>query len=227
VVSLLSVPANSYDTFDDHTLLGGVSSRQYYLTASAVANIETATLAGVGNWNASAAPVNWTIASEANGEVVFNWVQSNATDACALTYWWYDGVFHSYPEQNWNWSKVNIRSLIKNPDYCGPTGHRQGIVAHELGHAMGLAHVFSRPAMIMYVWVADTSVNDPGDDDIEGIKHLYQVRPPKLEQLIPGSPHEQADPHPPQHSRRRGRSLRNLSLVVLQRQQHREHLPGQ
>jgi hypothetical protein len=49
---------------------------------------------------------------------------------------------------------------------------RKAIVAHEEGHAMGLAHALHSDRL-MYAGIASTSVTAPIRDDINGINALY------------------------------------------------------
>jgi predicted Zn-dependent protease len=70
------------------------------------------------------------------------------------------------------WAKVTIDPLLANATACGPDTRRDGIIAHEVGHAMGLAHN-SNSSSLMYTGVANTRVDAPIKDDRDGINALY------------------------------------------------------
>lgn len=172
---LTSPQAKAYQTFDDHVLVGGIWQRTYFLTDSAVANIETASVDSAATWTSAPVATSWRRQGAlAGADVIYNWINNTAPDYCAITYLYYGGAYHSdWPTSDWSHTKINIRPTIKQSSLCGSTSHRRGVLAHELGHSMGLAHVMSRPAMLMYAYLADTNVNDPGSDDLAGIQHLY------------------------------------------------------
>ena len=52
------------------------------------------------------------------------------------------------------------------------TAKRQGVAAHELGHAFGLAHNASSRAILMYPDDSRT-VTTPSSDDKAGINAIY------------------------------------------------------
>lgn len=61
-----------------------------------------------------------------------------------------------------NWSLVSGYSAAK----------RQGVAAHELGHALGLAHNGSSAAILMYPYDSRT-VTTPQSDDKAGVNAIY------------------------------------------------------
>jgi hypothetical protein len=74
---------------------------------------------------------------------------------------------------DWWWARVYATPTLKNSAICGNTAHRQGIIAHEQGHVMGLDHLPSGSARLMYTYIAGTNVNAPQPDEVVGINFLY------------------------------------------------------
>ncbi len=83
------------------------------------------------------------------------------------------------PNQNYSWTEIilnsdvfpDLQKLVNN----GLTGeqNRQGTVAHEFGHAMGLAHDNKNPDVIMCQLGSGRRVYLPMADDANGINSLY------------------------------------------------------
>lgn len=55
--------------------------------------------------------------------------------------------------------------------------HFQGVLAHELGHVLGLAHENDyRPTVIIYrddSFYRDDGIYTPQNDDINGVRYIY------------------------------------------------------
>ncbi len=84
------------------------------------------------------------------------------------------------PNQNYSWTEIVLNSdvfpYLQSRVYNGLTGdqNRQGTIAHEFGHAMGLAHSNSNPDVIMCQLGYDRRVYTPMEDDLAGINYLYE-----------------------------------------------------
>ncbi|MEU0316538.1 matrixin family metalloprotease [Nocardioides sp. NPDC006273] len=94
---------------------------------------------------------------------------------CAATQMYVDTTAVDPRDRNWWWAKVTIDPALHNTSLCGAISHRKGIIAHEQGHAMGLAHT-SNSSTLMYTSISGTSVNAPRQDDRNGIIALYGRR---------------------------------------------------
>jgi hypothetical protein len=79
---------------------------------------------------------------------------------------------YGQPNQNWGWNEIHLN----NPRFeesTFTTFNRQGTIAHEMGHAMGLAH-YTDPYVIMSQYNNGyRKVNRPSLDDLYGINVLY------------------------------------------------------
>lgn len=81
------------------------------------------------------------------------------------------------PNQNYSWTEIVLNSSVfdslSNKSGLSGNRHRQGTVAHEFGHAMGLAHSNSNPNVIMCQYGRGRKVYLPTADDLNGINALY------------------------------------------------------
>jgi hypothetical protein len=166
VVLATAAPVAGYNTFGDHRLTYGVVNQQYWIdsSASSLSGINTA----FSRWNATSTPASWSHTT----------VQANSHIDTYLTStvhsWW--GITDFYvsttqlsvpPTQNWWWAKIRLDGDWAN---CP---NKTGVIGHEIGHAMGLAHVDGGNPRLMRTDIANLSTNTPWPDDVAGINHLY------------------------------------------------------
>jgi hypothetical protein len=76
------------------------------------------------------------------------------------------------PTSNWDWTKITFNTNTFSEINLLNNTQRQGVAAHELGHAMGLAHIWDKNS-IMYPYGNTVQVYQPQGDDCDGINHLY------------------------------------------------------
>lgn len=167
-------PARGYQTFNSHRLTYGVSGQRFWLDATAVAANSPGIYNATALWNATASPISYTETTvKAQSRLDFyHPAHPESAGLCGYTEWFVDTTEIDPAVQNWWWAKVSLTNNLTDIDKCGPGIHRKAIVAHEQGHAMGLAHAV-RSDRLMYTWIATTTVNDPQPDDIAGINYLY------------------------------------------------------
>lgn len=173
-VSVTGIQSAEAKTFDGHRLTYGVVNQEYWLDSTAVANNESAIIAGVGKWNATASPFDFSRTSvKANSHIDF-YRQADDDWFCAGTQYYVSTTrLDIPPSQNWWWAKVTTRPQLKtNPYSCGEASHRDGMLAHEVGHAIGLDHVNS-PSQLMYVDIGITAVEKPQPGEVADINSLY------------------------------------------------------
>lgn len=94
-------------------------------------------------------------------------------------------IMGSYNAGNTGWNGIcynilgkdgyHLRSIITGNNYymdSMSTNERQGVYAHEIGHALGLDHV-KDTAQVMCTWADGRAVYLPGSDDVAGANYLY------------------------------------------------------
>jgi len=165
---------NAYNTFNGHKLTYGVNDQRYWLDSSAVNSHPNAIPAGVKAWSDTTdTKVYYTRTStKSQSRLDFYRRSSSSNSYCAVTQMYVDTATVDPNSRNWWWAKVTIDPALANENLCGASTHRKGIIAHEQGHAMGLAHT-GNTATLMYVGISSTNVNQPAKDDRNGINALY------------------------------------------------------
>ncbi|NYI76823.1 matrixin family metalloprotease [Nocardioides panzhihuensis] len=177
MVGVLAPTAHAYATFGGHKLTYGINNQHYWLDTSA-ANSHTAAITdGVGLWNATQDTWAWytRTSTKSSSRLDFYRRSTESGVYCAATQMYVDTRAVDPRDTNWWWAKVTIDPAFHNTDSCGAISHRKGIIAHEQGHAMGLAHT-SNSGTLMYTGISGTSVNAPTQDDRNGIIALYGRR---------------------------------------------------
>lgn len=171
-----ATPAYAYNTWHDHRLWGGVggygyTNQYYYVDGSAGAYLGPAVAAMNG----------WIYTTESTGVTTpisflrTSYRPASVIDVFQIDYiaaWWgftthYNGSTEIEPtDGNWSWALVQLDGAFAQ---CQ---NQQGVIAHEFGHAMGLAHV-TAGSSVMFEDIAYTSVAVAAADDLNGINHLY------------------------------------------------------
>lgn len=176
---LAAIPtASAFNTWNDRHLTYGVVNQRFWLDATAVQHNENAIVKGVARWNsAPGTPVSYTPTTvKANSRLDFYRVAKNDGNCSVARHFVNTTNVNTgpggRPASNWWWGRVNNRPALKNTALCGPASHRKGIVAHEMGHVMGLAH-HANSNRLMFTGIAGTTVNKPHKGDRNGINHLY------------------------------------------------------
>ncbi|MEU5214919.1 matrixin family metalloprotease [Streptomyces sp. NPDC020807] len=174
LVALTGATAQAYNTYSGHRLKYGVYNQYFWLDSQAEYWHPTAIRAGVGHWNATTDTTVWYVNTGDRSKSRLDFYRRDDPDVryCATTQM-YVGTDQVEPRQSdWVWAKVIMHSNLLKDWYCGPDTHRDGIVAHEQGHAMGLDHN-GNASSLMYSDVANTRVDVPIGDDRNGINYLY------------------------------------------------------
>lgn len=173
-------PVQAYQHWPNNAhLTYGASGQQFWIGPDAQVN-QNAIIRGVQSWNAASGEVSYSeTGTQANSRLDFTHPAA-ANGTCANTQFFVDTTLLNpgggAPTRNYWWAKVQVRDALNNTNACGPVDHRRGIMAHEMGHALGLAHVDGGGARIMQAEIAYPQwydVNTPQPDDVNGVNALY------------------------------------------------------
>lgn len=187
------MPVLAYNVFG-YTLNGGVgnygyNTRNYWVDSSA-SNYSTMIDAAVSTWVHTTSrlgittPISLarTTTKSSSYFDVYMKAMPGSTTTVAGTYFYVKNVGCinpnlQGPNQNYSWTEIDLNSnsfpsLAANSSLSADE-KRQGTIAHEFGHAMGLAHSNDNPKVIMCQLKANRSVYMPMADDAQGVNALY------------------------------------------------------
>lgn len=174
LVIFYSTSAFAYNTFNEHTRSSGVDPMYYYIDSSAN-NYSNAIFDGVVAWNDSSYYTRLHYNPDA-ADIFFSAdaFADGSTHIIAKTIFISVGTDFQLYSVNPNLSNWDINLIEINTQVMPKLNvyNQQGTIAHEIGHAMGLAHN-TNPHSIMCQLKEHRVVNYPTDDDINGIIHLY------------------------------------------------------
>lgn len=169
-------PASAYATFNGHKLVYGVGSsgantQHYWVDSSASAYTGTITSA-MNNWIHTTSywgistPISYTRSSAKSSSRMDHYKVSSVNTWWGLTQMFSGSTRVAPSRANWVWARI-----LLDGDYarCPNT---KGIIAHEQGHGMGLAHVSSGNALMRWD-IAGLPISRAQPDDLRGINHLY------------------------------------------------------
>jgi hypothetical protein len=180
LLAALAAPAQAYQHWPhNYHLTFGAQGQKYWIGELAETN-EPAIDDAVSSWNSASGKVSYSqTGTQSQSRLDFTH-PSGDNGACANTLFFVDtdnvGNANGAPTKNYWWAKVQVRDALNDTDACGPVNHRRGILAHEMGHALGLAHVTGGAARIMRTYIAypaNYGINVPQPDDIAGVNALY------------------------------------------------------
>lgn len=161
LVFLLLFTSNSFSAATySHKLSGGVDKMYYYVDKS-ISSYTTDINNAVNNWIYTGwdNPIYMYPVSSNNGTAIDFYYKGNSgncsgSGTLAYTKWYRLNSGSVSPNSsNWEWAETNYCTLWKTNTYNGfsTAKSRQGTVAHEIGHAMGLAHNTSSSSIMTQV----------------------------------------------------------------------------
>ncbi len=171
--------ANHYDTFGGK-LTGGVGnwgkSTQYYWIDSSASGessrINSSMSAWVHTGKIVSTPISFRNTSNKPSSVIDIYKGNyypRSSGILGETKFYRSGS-QIDPSSNYSWAKIQLNS--SSFDSLN-TYHKSGTIAHEMGHAFGLAHNNYEGDSIMCQFGAGRTVNTPDSGSLYGINSLY------------------------------------------------------
>ncbi|MFU8850138.1 matrixin family metalloprotease [Micromonospora sp. SL1-18] len=169
-------PASAYATFNRHKLIYGVgnygASDQYYWVDSSASGYSSTIDTAMDNWIYTSSywgittPISYLRTSTKSSSRMDHYKVSTVNSWWGLTQMFSGSTQIDPLSANWVWAKVLLDGDFAN---CP---NKKGVIAHEQGHSMGLAHVYSGTA-VMRADIGGLSINRAQPDDLNGINYLY------------------------------------------------------
>jgi len=75
--------------------------------------------------------------------------------------------------QNYGWTRIELNAVTFDTLSTSGLNLKRAVIAHEMGHALGLAHNSSNVNVLMYPYINSWTVNGPTQDEINGMNFLY------------------------------------------------------
>lgn len=178
VVGLLAgaQPASAYATFNGHKLIYGVgnygSSTQHYWVDPSASGYSGTIDTAMSNWVYTTSywgittPISYTRTSTKSDSRMDHYKVSTVNSWWGLTQMFSGSTQVDPSTANWVWAKV-----LLDGDYAN-CPNKKGVIAHEQGHSMGLAHVSSGTSLMRWD-IASLSISRAQPDDLNGINYLY------------------------------------------------------
>lgn len=177
IVNVLFTPMFSAATFS-HKLSGGVDNMYYYVNSS-ISSYTTDINNAVYNWVHTGVgdnpiylyPVSSNVGTSLDFYLKGTSGSCSSSGTLAYTSFYTNSSGNVNPDSsNWDWAEMNFCNSWKSNTYNGfsVSNSRQGTIAHEMGHAMGLAHNTSSSSIMTQVGKgrAVYKVDKNSNDDI-------------------------------------------------------------
>lgn len=182
---LIQVPSVfAYATFSGHKLTNGVHNRYTWIdTTTMDVNVYNNITFAKNDWNNTPTHV-WFIETSNKPYSVMDFYRGNYYAASQGVL----GITHMYvgnsevvpTNQDWGWTRIylNAPSFDQLSTYYyagsgyGYINQKKSVIAHEMGHVFGLAHVGSS-TVLMYPYGNTCKVDHATQDEINGVNALY------------------------------------------------------
>ena len=182
MLTMMTTEASAYKTYNGNNLTYGVgnygNSTQYYWIDSSASDYATEINTAMSEWKYTTSywgittPIwyNKTTVKTSSRMDIYQ-VTGNSSNWAGKTDHYIGSSIVLPTTTDWVWGKIRLDSDF----YAYSSSKRKAVVAHEMGHVMGLAENNLGSSSIMRVDILDYSVSiyRAQPDDLSGINYLY------------------------------------------------------
>ncbi|MCM8709458.1 matrixin family metalloprotease [Clostridium sp. SYSU_GA19001] len=183
ILTTLSTNAYAYNTFNQHKLIYGVgnygNNTQHYWIDETASEYTSYIDAAINEWKYTTSywgittPIWYTKTTSSSNS------RMDIVKVDTINEWWgltlmYNGTEINPYSSNWIWGKILLDGDFSQLSGSSSDNRRKAVIAHEMGHVMGLAHTSFTNAIMR----ADIAYCSPGifraqPNDLAGINYLY------------------------------------------------------
>ncbi|WBW97035.1 matrixin family metalloprotease [Oceanirhabdus sp. W0125-5] len=165
-----SVSVYAYNTYG-YQKVTGISNEFYYVDSGVSTTYETAIDDAVDDWESQVSSLSLRQTTNQSASNMDFYTYSKSDNVLGYTQFYTNATLDpGAPDKNWYWNKIYLNTAtLGSKD--GPK--KQGVTAHEVGHALGLAHDNSNPNVLMCQTSSGRKVETVQSDDKNGVNSIY------------------------------------------------------
>lgn len=183
LIFIMATNVFAYNTFNQHKLIYGVGNygynTQYYWIDSSASEYTTTINTAMNEWKYTSGYWGITTPIWYNSTTVKSNSRMEIYQVPTVNQWWgktewYWGSSQVDPSNsNWVWGKVLLDGEFGNLSGTSENNRRKAVIAHEMGHVMGLAHTSFHVLMHADVAFMTPGIYRAQPNDLAGINYLY------------------------------------------------------
>ena len=181
---MLPISAFAYNTFSGHKLINGVgnygaNNQTYWIDSTAsvhAGNINTAMSDWIytSSYNGVSTPISFVQTTTISNSRIDVYKVTTTNDWWGLTQMINDGNSINPETSNWLYTKVLLDSNFGTLSSTSDDNRQKAVIAHEIGHCMGLAHTTMNTLMRADIAYCSPGIYRAQANDCDGINYLYK-----------------------------------------------------
>lgn len=167
---ITSFSVHAYETFG-YEKVTGITNEYYYVTSGVSSTYENEIDDAVDDWESEVNDLLLRSTSSQSSSNMDFYTYSINNNVLGYTEFYTNSVQDvGAPNKNWYWNKIYLNTETLD-DYNN--AKKQGVSAHEIGHALGLAHDNTNPDVLMCQSSYGRTVETVQNDDRDGVNNIY------------------------------------------------------